>query len=108
MATTRNTVFFEHPRTGIVRQADIGFSWRLLQFGALYPMYHGLWKIGFLALTGQTFTFGASNVVLAFWYNKLHIQALVADGFQAIDTETGTLEDVEAVIGLQLPRHHFH
>lgn len=104
----RNTLFFEHPHTGVIKQADIGFSWRLLQFGALLPMYHGLWKIGILALTGQTLTFGVSNVVLAVWYNKLYIRALLADGFQVTDTETGTLEEVETLIGLSLPRHYYH
>lgn len=102
-----NTIIFEHPHTGVIKYADVGFSWRLLQFGALLPMYHKQWKIGFVVLTGQTLTFGISNLAAAVWYNKLYIRALVAEGFQAIDTETGTLEEAETLIGLSLPRHHY-
>jgi hypothetical protein len=104
----RNTIFFEHPQTGVIKKANVGFCWHLVLLGPQLPMYHGLWKLGIATLTVQTLTFGVSNLVLAVWYNKLYIRALLAKGFQVFDAEIGTLEEVEALIDLKLPRHHFH
>ncbi len=102
---TPNFITFEHPRTGITRTAPIGFSWRLLQFGALLPMYQGEWRLCMLVIVCGAFTFSVSNVALAFFYNKLRVRSLVAAGFLARGTEEGCIAEAEAHLGLTLPRH---
>lgn len=102
---SKNFITFEHPRTGIIRTAPIGFSWRLLQFGALLPMYHGEWKLCLLVIGCGTLTFSVSNIALAFFYNKLYVRSLIAAGFLARGTEEGCIAEAEAHLGLNLPRH---
>lgn len=102
---TQNFITFEHPRTGITRTAPIGFNWRLLQFGALLPMYQREWKLCLLVVVGGALTFSVSNVLLAFFYNKLYVRSLIAAGFLARGTEEGCIAEVEAHLGLSLPRH---
>lgn len=102
---TQNFITFEHPRTGITRTAPVGFNWRLLQFGALLPLYQREWKLSLLVITGGALTFGVSNVLVAFFYNKLYVRSLVADGFLARGTEEGSIDQIETHLGLKLPRH---
>lgn len=102
---TQNFITFEHPKTGTTRTAPIGFNWRLLQFGALLPMYQREWKLCLLVTVGGALTFSVSNVLLAFFYNKLYVRSLIAAGFLARGTEEGCIAEVEAHLGLSLPRH---
>lgn len=102
---TQNAITFEHPRTGITRTAPLGYNWRLLQFGALLPLYQREWKLSLLIIAGGALTFGVSNILIAFYYNKLYVRSLVAAGFLARGTEEGSIDQVEAHLGLKLPRH---
>jgi hypothetical protein len=102
---TQNFITFEHPKTGITRTAPMGFNWRLLQFGALLPMYQREWKLCLLVVVCGALTFSVSNVLLAFFYNKLYVRSLVANGFLARNTEEGTIDQAEARLGRALPRH---
>lgn len=101
----KNFITFEHPRTGITREAPIGFNWQLLQFGALLPLYQREWRLCLLVIVGGVATFSVSNVVLAFFYNKLRVMSLVKDGYLARGTEEGSIADAEARLKLTLPRH---
>lgn len=102
---TQNFITFEHPRTGITRTAPIGYNWRLLQFGALLPMYQREWKLCMLVIAAGALTFSVSNVLIAFFYNKLYVRSLVSCGFLARDTEEGSIDEAETHLGLKLPRH---
>jgi hypothetical protein len=101
----QNFITFEHPRTGITRTVPIGYCWRLLQFGALLPLFQREWRLTALVLVGGGLTFGVSNVLVAFFYNKLHVMSLVGDGFLARGTEEDSLDQVETKLRLKLPRH---
>lgn len=101
----KNFITFEHPRTGITREAPIGFNWQLLQFGALLPLYQREWKLCLLVIVGGVATFSVSNVLLAFFYNKLRVMSLVKDGFLARGTEEGSITQAESRLKLKLPRH---
>ena len=102
---SKNAITFEHPRTGETRMAPLGFSWRLLQFGAFLPAYHRQWKLCLLVVASASLTFGVANVLIAVYYNKLYIKGLVAAGFLARGTEFGSLAEIETQLGLKLARH---
>jgi len=102
---THNAITFEHPRTGITRTVPLGYNWRLLQFGALLPLYQREWKLCLLVIAGGALTFGVSNVLIAFYYNKLHVRSLVSAGFLARGAEEGSIDQVEAHLRMKLPRH---
>lgn len=101
----KNFITFEHPRTGITREVPVGFNWQLLQFGALLPIYQREWVLCLVVLVGGLATFSVSNVLLAFYYNKLRARSLVKHGFLARSTEEGSIAQIEARLGLALPRH---
>jgi hypothetical protein len=100
----RNTIYFEHPQTGQTTQADVGFCWRLLQFGAFWPMYQRQWRLSLWVLLGAMLSFGVSNTVLAFYYNKIYIKTLLAAGFLPTGSEHGCLPDLEQDLGINLPQ----
>lgn len=101
----KNFITFEHPRTGITRDVPVGFNWQLLQFGALLPIYQREWLLSLVVVVGGLATFSVSNVALAFFYNKLRVRSLVKDGFLARGTEEGSITQIEARLGMALPRH---
>ena len=65
-------------RTKII---PIGFSWTMLFFGPLVPLFRKdfIWAVGILV--GNIFTYGLVGIISAFFYNKLHIENLLSDGY---------------------------
>lgn len=102
MAYTKITM--ENPHTGHVRQVPVGFSWTVLLFGFFPPLFRGDWKWTVIMLLVALLTWGASNIVFAFLYNKLYIRDLVGAGFVVKSAEDGTIDDVEATLKMDLPR----
>ena len=85
-------VNLKNPQTNQFKQAKAGFSWTMFFFGFWVPLFRGDWKwliiMLLLDLIG-IFTFGIvsgiANIVMAFLYNKLYIQDLIAAGFKPND-----------------------
>ena len=48
-------------------------------------------------------TFGFSNFIFAFLYNKLYLDALLEQGYSSVDSEA-ILGPVEAKLGTKIPR----
>lgn len=75
------------------KQEKLGYSWLFFFFGWFVPLFKGDWKwfgitFGVTLLLGM-FTYGIAplvfQIIFAGFYNKLHIQDLKAQGFQAAD-----------------------
>lgn len=101
MAFTK--IIFKHPESGVVRAAPVGFSWTVLFFGFLPPLFREDWKWGAILFALGIFTFTLSNVVFGFTYNRLHIADLVAAGFKAQSVASGNLDAISARIGVAIP-----
>lgn len=96
-------IYFENPRTGQMKEAPLGFSWTVLFFNALPPLFRGHW-VGFAILAiCALLTFGLSGLVFMFIYNKMYIKHLISEGYKA-KGGTEDLESLERKIGLRLPR----
>ena len=68
---------------GVVRKAPIGFSWTMLFFGPLVPLFRGdiKWTILFLLVVFVTLPFyGIGWLVLPFIYNKRYVIGLFERG----------------------------
>lgn len=96
-------LWLRHPVTGDLRRAPWGFSWTMLLFGPLVPIWrrdgHGFALMMILGVC----TGGISNIVLAFVGNRYYIKRLVRSGYQACAVETGTLSQAGSVVGLPVP-----
>ncbi len=98
-----NTIYFENPRTGKLREAPAGISWTTFFFGPLPMLFRGSWKWFAIILILTFITAGLSNLVFMFIINKLYIKDLISDGYKVKSAKIGTLEQVSMAIGLQLP-----
>lgn len=98
-----NIIFFEHPQTGQLAAAPVGFSWTTAFFGPFPMLFRNDWKWFFVSLALAFFTGGLSSFVMMCIINKLHIQELVRQGFRVRSVQVGTVKQAEAVVGYPLP-----
>jgi hypothetical protein len=68
-------------KNGVQRRAPQGFSWTILFFGALVPLFRADIATFFLMLFFGVFTFGLSNIVFAFLYNGMYTRQLYEKGY---------------------------
>ena len=64
------------------KEAPIGFSWTTLFFGGWPAVFRGDVLIGLGLVVAGVITWGLSNVIAAFLYNKVHIQGLLDNGYK--------------------------
>ena len=96
-------IYFENPRSGMVREAPVGFSWTTFFFGFFPALFRGHW-VGFLIiLLSALVTFGLLNLVFMFIYNKMYVRHLINDGYKA-KSATADLEFVQQKMNLNIPR----
>ena len=100
-----NTIMFKHPVLGNVKPAPVGFSWTVLFFGFLPPLFRSDWKWFLIMLIIALMTAGLSGLVFMFIYNKLYIKDLIGQGYQAESIATGDLDFVSGRIGIPIPRY---
>lgn len=99
----KNTIYFENPRTGKMREAPVGFSWTTLFFGPFPMLFRGNWKWFAIIFILALLTWGLSNLVFMFIANKLYIKDLVNDGFKGKSVALGTLDQVSMMVGFNIP-----
>lgn len=98
------SVVFKNPNTGAMKEAPIGFSWTVFFFGFFPPLFRGDIKWAAIMFLAASFTFGLSNIVFMFIYNKLYVQDLIAAGFKAQSIAKGELDYAAAKLGIEIPR----
>ena len=74
------TINFENK--GIQKEAPVGFSWTTLFFGFFPALFRGDWKWAAIILVASMVTFGFSNIIIAFFYNRLYAQGLMKQGYK--------------------------
>ena len=94
----------ENPNTGVIKNAPVGSSLTTLFFGGLPALFRGDIKWFFIQLLIAFFTFGLSNLVFAFIYNKIYIQKLLEKGFKVKDVYGGTLDEASKKLCINLPQ----
>lgn len=96
-------IFFENPRTGQMKAAPVGFSWTTFFFGFFPALFRGHWSGFLIILLISLITFGLSNLVFMFIYNKMYINHLLSEGYRA-KSATNDLDYVQQKLGMHLPR----
>ena len=97
-----NTIYFQNPQTGQMRQAPVGFSWTVLFFSWFPPMFRSDWKWTLIMLLCALVTWGLSGLVFMFIYNKLYIKELLNNGYKVQSIQNGTKEQLEQKLEIKL------
>ena len=97
-----DTIYFQNPTTGQLREAPVGFSWTLFFFGCFPAFFRSDWKWGFLMFLLALVSFGLSWLIFPFIYNKLYIKDLVNNGYKVKSIAKGSKESLELKLGLRL------
>ena len=69
------TVTIEDKKNQIIKEAPVGFSWTVLFFGGLVPLFRGDWGYFFIMLVAGIVTLGISGIIFAFIYNRIYLQS---------------------------------
>lgn len=70
---------------GVIREVKLGFSWTMLFFGPLVPLFRGDLKWMILSLVLDVLTSGIAWLILPFTYNKSYIKGLLYAGWIPAD-----------------------
>jgi hypothetical protein len=74
-----------HTVSGIAKDGYIGFSWTYLLFGWFVPLIRGEIGIGVLHLVITFVSFGLSQLIFPFLYNRQYMNRMLTSGW-ALDT----------------------
>ena len=74
-----------HSASGIAKSGYVGFSWTYLLFGWFVPVVRGELGIGVLHLVITFVSFGLSQLVFPFLYNRQYMNRMLTSGW-ALDT----------------------
>jgi hypothetical protein len=96
-------IIFEHPVTGEIREAPVGFSWTTLFLGISVAVYREDWKWAVLMILIGIVSCGISWLVFPFIYNKLYIKELIRKGFKVKEIIGSEKNVVEKKLGFSLP-----
>lgn len=102
MAYTK--LVMQNPVTSQIKEAPVGISWTVFFFGIFPPLFRGDMKWAAIMFLLMGITFGISNIVFMFIYNKLYIKDLISAGFKVKSVEVGTVEQVSQKLGFELPQ----
>lgn len=109
-------IIFQHPDTGLTKEAPVGFSWTFLLFGGYVPLvrfvdtfsviFHIAWWICSFFLLGLLI-----NVLGGFLFNKQYISRLIGEkGYRAkyaVTIKGNTpipIEHLETSLNLRMPK----
>jgi len=98
------SIIFKNPNTGAMKEAPVGFSWTVFFFGFFPPLFRGDFKWAIIIFILAMITFGISNLVFMFIYNKLYVRDLIGSGYKAQSIASGDLDYASANVGIAIPR----
>lgn len=92
----------EHPDTGIVKRAPVGFSLTTLLFPSLPALFRGDIK-GFFVQLVLDGLLVLPIFVFPFIYNKMWIKRLLTHGYKLREVEDGDAATMRRRLGIRLP-----
>lgn len=66
------------------KRAPVGFSWTMLFFGILAPLFRGDFKWFFIMILLDILTAGLAWFVFPFFYNEWYYKDLINKGYKSI------------------------
>ena len=71
-----------HVPSGIVKEGYVGYSWTYLVFGWFVPVVRGELGVGVLHLAITLVSFGISQLVFPFLYNRQYMVRMLTNGWE--------------------------
>ncbi|GAA7297864.1 HrgC protein [Helicobacter pylori] len=72
-------------KDNLIKKGLVGFSWTTFFFGFFVPIIRDDVKWAIVMVVAALFTFGLSNIVFAFIYNKQYTTRLLERGYEPAD-----------------------
>ncbi|WRF26043.1 HrgC protein [Helicobacter pylori] len=72
-------------KDNLIKKGLVGFSWTTFFFGFFVPIIRGDARWAIVMVVAALFTFGLSNIVFAFIYNKQYTTRLLESGYEPTD-----------------------
>ena len=88
-------------KSGLIKQAPVGFSWTTLFFGMFPALFRGDFKWTLIMLLAGLFTAGLAFVIFAFIYNRLYITSMIEAGYK-VKNYSGNKAEIEAKLSMKL------
>ena len=73
--------YFKHDKTGLIKEAPVGFSWTTFFFGFFVPIFRGDWLLAIICILVSVITAGIAWLVFPFIINKLYVKHLLETGY---------------------------
>lgn len=90
----------KHSQSGIMKQGFYGFSWTYLIFGWFVPLFRGELVVAALHLLFVIMTFGVSQLIFAFIYNRQYMGRMLTDGW-VLDNHDGDLLEAKRALNIE-------
>ena len=110
-------IIFQHPETGLTREAPVGYSWTVLFFGSFVNLIRFVDALSVIQLIAYIVLLGFGglgllvNIFGSFFYNKFYINRLITTkGYKvkhAVALKVNTpipIEALEKSLKLSMPR----
>ena len=91
----------QHPNTGIIKNAPLGFSWTTLFFGALPALFRGDFKWFFIQALLSLLIIPAP--IFPFIYNRIYLQRRLTEGYKVRFPEGKDLAALKTRLRIELP-----
>ena len=96
------TITFEN-KSGVVKDAPVGFSWTTLFFWFFPALIRGDWFWAMIIFVASLVTFGVASLVFPFIYNRLYITSMIEGGYK-IKNYTGNKAQIESKLSMKLKK----
>ena len=90
-------------KSGLIKEAPVGFSWTTLIFGFFPALIRNDLKWAIIIFAATLITFGFATIVFAFIYNRLYIESLVEKGFK-VKNYSGNKVLIEKKVNIKLKK----
>ncbi len=94
-------IILQHPHSGIIRKAPVGFSFTTLISGPVPALFRGDFKWFFIQLAFDCISL--PWLIFPFIYNKIYIKKCLQEGYKVKSVNGATIEALNARLGLELP-----
>ena len=96
-----STVILQHPHSGIIRKAPVGFSFTTLFFGPLPALLR--WDFKWFIIQCLLCWLVIPILVFAFVYNRIYLRQLLERGYKVKSVSGTTIEALNTKLGMELP-----